>query len=60
LGLAIVRHLTELHGGTVHAESVGEGHGAMFTIRLRGFTPDAASAIRDASESSGGLEPNFV
>jgi signal transduction histidine kinase/CheY-like chemotaxis protein len=34
LGLAIVRHLVELHGGTVHAESRGEGHGATFTIRL--------------------------
>lgn len=34
LGLAIVRHLTELHGGTICAESLGEGQGATFTIRL--------------------------
>jgi signal transduction histidine kinase/ActR/RegA family two-component response regulator len=34
LGLAIVRHLTELHGGTVTAESPGEGLGATFTIKL--------------------------
>jgi PAS domain S-box-containing protein len=34
LGLAIVRHLTELHGGTVTAESLGEGLGATFTIKL--------------------------
>lgn len=34
LGLAIVRHLTELHGGTVTAESPGEGLGSTFTIRL--------------------------
>jgi signal transduction histidine kinase/CheY-like chemotaxis protein len=34
LGLSIVRHLVELHGGTVHAESAGEGCGATFTIRL--------------------------
>jgi signal transduction histidine kinase len=34
LGLAIVRHLIELHGGTVHADSPGEGCGATFTIRL--------------------------
>jgi PAS domain S-box-containing protein len=34
LGLAIVRHLVELHGGTVDADSPGEGHGATFTIRL--------------------------
>jgi PAS domain S-box-containing protein len=34
LGLAIVRHLVELHGGTVRAESEGSGHGATFTISL--------------------------
>ena len=34
LGLAIVRHLVELHGGTVHASSEGEGKGATFTVTL--------------------------
>ncbi len=34
LGLAIVRHLVETHGGTVHAESAGLGQGATFIIRL--------------------------
>jgi PAS domain S-box-containing protein len=34
LGLAIVRHLAELHGGTVRAESAGEGQGATFTVDL--------------------------
>ena len=34
LGLAIVRHLIELHGGTVTAESEGENKGSVFTIRL--------------------------
>lgn len=34
LGLAIVRQLIELHGGSVRAESAGEGQGARFTIRL--------------------------
>jgi signal transduction histidine kinase/FixJ family two-component response regulator len=34
LGLAIVRHLVELHGGIVLAESTGLGAGATFTVRL--------------------------
>ncbi len=34
LGLAVVRHLVELHGGTVSAESGGEGCGATFTVTL--------------------------
>jgi len=34
LGLAIVRHLTEAHGGSVFAESPGEGLGATFTVHL--------------------------
>ncbi|MEO6863228.1 MAG: response regulator, partial [Microcoleus sp.] len=34
LGLAIVRHLVELHGGTVKSDSAGEGKGATFTVRI--------------------------
>ncbi|MBD2411911.1 hybrid sensor histidine kinase/response regulator [Nostoc calcicola FACHB-389] len=34
LGLAIVRHLVELHGGTVLVASPGEGQGATFTVKL--------------------------
>ncbi|GAA4867942.1 hybrid sensor histidine kinase/response regulator [Luteimonas vadosa] len=34
LGLSIVRHLVEMHGGTVEAHSDGPGQGACFTVRL--------------------------
>ena len=34
LGLSIVKHLVELHGGSVRAISAGEGHGATFTVCL--------------------------
>ena len=34
LGLSIVRHLVELHGGSIHGDSAGLGHGATFTVTL--------------------------
>ncbi|MEO8034611.1 MAG: HAMP domain-containing sensor histidine kinase [Acidobacteriota bacterium] len=40
LGLAIAKYIVELHGGTVVAESEGEGKGATFTIRLPARRPD--------------------
>jgi PAS domain S-box-containing protein len=42
LGLTIVRHIVELHGGTVQAVSAGEGHGSTFTIRLPNAEREAA------------------
>jgi signal transduction histidine kinase/ActR/RegA family two-component response regulator len=44
LGLAIVRHLVELHGGSVRADSGGEGRGATFRVML-----PARAARRDSS-----------
>jgi signal transduction histidine kinase len=38
LGLAIVRHIVELHGGSVFAESEGLGQGATFTVRFPSLT----------------------
>ena len=34
LGLAIARHLVEIHGGSISASSDGQGTGAIFTVRL--------------------------
>ena len=42
LGLAIVRHLVELHGGSITAASEGPGHGATFTVTL----PTADTVLR--------------
>ncbi|GAA6619063.1 ATP-binding protein [Scytonema sp. NUACC26] len=50
LGLAIVRHLVELHGGTVRAESPGEGLGATFTVSLPVLNED--NSIKDEDNSS--------
>ncbi|HEU4510953.1 MAG TPA: CHASE domain-containing protein [Pyrinomonadaceae bacterium] len=50
LGLAIARHLVEIHGGTISAESGGEGRGATFTIRLPLI--DAAYGSPDFREAS--------
>ena len=45
LGLAIVRYLTEMHGGAVEAESAGAGGGATFTVRLPAATPREAESV---------------
>ena len=42
LGLALVKHLVELHGGQVYAQSPGRGQGATFTVMLPLAVPRAA------------------
>lgn len=54
LGLAIVRHLVELHGGTIQVSSPGEGMGATFTVQL----PVWIGSPESSSKSS--LEPTIV
>ncbi len=49
LGLAIVRHIVELHGGRVEAASAGEGRGSTFTVRLPLMAEWAPVAIDEAS-----------
>jgi PAS domain S-box-containing protein len=52
LGLAIVRQITELHGGTVSVDSSGEGLGATFTVRIPLTTASVNSSITVSSPIS--------
>jgi PAS domain S-box-containing protein len=72
LGLSIVRHLVELHGGSVRAESGGEGQGSTFTVTLpvapvyswssgdvraaRATTIERTAAANDCPEEIAGLK----
>ena len=54
LGLAIVRHIVDLHGGTVRAQSAGDGRGANFTVELpiMSSRADAAERISPSHEGA--------
>jgi CheY-like chemotaxis protein len=55
LGLAIVRSLVEMHGGTVRAESAGDGQGSTFTVSLPlvDQPPQVAAAPAAATSTPG-------
>jgi signal transduction histidine kinase len=57
VGLALVRRIVELHGGTVTADSRGTGHGSSFVVRLHGCLADtpepaAVSALQQKPNAS--------
>src|SRR6185312_9355401 len=47
LGLAIVRHLVEIHGGSVHAKSDGANQGATFTVKLPVVSARTTPTVKD-------------
>ncbi|HEV2169293.1 MAG TPA: ATP-binding protein, partial [Candidatus Binatus sp.] len=66
LGLAIVRHLVELHGGVVHAHSEGKGKGAEFIVELprsaviRPAVSESSRAHPTAGEGAYGATPSLA
>ncbi len=56
LGLAIVRHLVELHGGTVHAESEGEGKGATFVVILPAIAHNHNQVTPESSKNEQNID----
>ena len=59
IGLAIVRHVVELHGGTVSCESAGPERGATFTLRLPVRTEESAPiAVAPEVRQAGAMRPS--
>jgi PAS domain S-box-containing protein len=56
IGLTLVKTLTEMHGGSVHADSAGPGHGSEFTVRL----PLLSQAVRPSSSVTVSKPPVVV
>jgi PAS domain S-box-containing protein len=59
LGLAIVRQLVELHGGTILAESLGEGQGATFIVQIPLMTT-SSKASQDERSPESSLDLNGI
>ena len=63
LGLAIVRHVVEMHGGTVAASSPGKGQGSTFKVRFPIASPDIllqAAKRPPGAEVKQPMQPNQV
>jgi PAS domain S-box-containing protein len=57
LGLSIVKHLVDLHGGEVSASSEGEGHGATMSVDLPAEPTPGEQGAADPADSESGPEP---
>jgi PAS domain S-box-containing protein len=60
LGLAIARHLVEMHGGTISAASPGEGKGATFRVTLPLMTTTPAVQAKEKAEQPTSASPQVV
>jgi PAS domain S-box-containing protein len=59
LGLSIVKHLVDLHGGTVEAVSLGEGHGTRMRVELPVEHAGEGATAADAPETEGGPDSDL-
>ncbi|PYV91680.1 MAG: hybrid sensor histidine kinase/response regulator [Acidobacteria bacterium] len=57
LGLAIVRQLVEMQGGTIQADSPGEGQGATFTVRLPQTVVAEQEVSQEVNQMQASLKP---
>ncbi|MFT3771842.1 MAG: response regulator [Minicystis sp.] len=59
IGLAVVRHIVELHGGSVHVQSDGPGRGSAFAMRLPS-APEPRGAVADHAPQTARSAPGVV